>query len=199
MHRDPDLQRFTDAVLAAYMARDAGPASRESLERIAAAVVIPRARRHKPGHRLPVCVHLDPAVAPALDEPPLRPLVETFRAIEPDLDWQRRTNFDETASANFVEGHANAMILGPNGLESRDDVWLGVSLMAPHVRYTDHAHAPEETYLVLSQGEFRQGDADWFAPGIGGSFYNPPWIKHAMRSGAAPLFAFWALRPDRSK
>jgi hypothetical protein len=91
------------------------------------------------------------------------------------------------------------MILGPAGLEHRTDVWLGVSLMAPSVRYTDHAHAPEETYLVLSEGEFRQGEADWFTPGVGGSFYNPPWIKHAMRSGAAPLFAFWALwvDPDR--
>ena len=85
------------------------------------------------------------------------------------------------------------MILGPAGLEHRNDVWIGASLMAPFVRYPDHAHAPEETYLVLSEGDFRQGDGDWFTPGVGGSFYNSPWIKHAMRSGAAPLFAFWAL------
>jgi Dimethlysulfonioproprionate lyase len=114
-------------------------------------------------------------------------------AIEPSLEWRRRASFDETASANFVDGHANAMILGPAGLEHRNDVWIGASLIAPFVRYTDHAHAPEETYLVLSEGDFRQGDAEWFTPGVGGSFYNPPWIKHAMRSGAAPLFAFWAL------
>ena len=57
------------------------------------------------------------------------------------------------------------MILGPAGLENRRDVWFGVSLLAPHVRYTDHSHAPEETYLVLSDGEFRQGDGDWFTPG----------------------------------
>ena len=52
---------------------------------------------------------------------------------------------------------------------------------------------------MLSDGEFRQGDADWFTPGIGGSFYNTPLITHAMRSGAPPLFAFWALwvDPDR--
>jgi hypothetical protein len=128
----------------------------------------------------------------------LRSLLAAFRTIEPSLEWQRRASFDETASANFADGHANAMIIGPAGLEHRDDLWIGASLMAPFVRYTDHAHAPEETYLVMSDGEFRQGDADWFTPGVGGSFYNPPWIKHAMRSLATPLFAFWALWVDRA-
>jgi hypothetical protein len=66
--------------------------------------------------------------------------------------------------------------------------------MAPKVRYPDHQHEPEEVYLVLSEGDFRQGEGAWFSPGIGGSFYNPPKIKHAMRSVARPLFAFWALR-----
>jgi hypothetical protein len=85
------------------------------------------------------------------------------------------------------------MIVGPNGHEPREDVWVGVSLLAPEVRYPDHHHAPEEVYLVLSRGRFRQGDADWFEPGIGGSLYNMPNIRHAMASGSAPLFAIWCL------
>lgn len=196
MQRDDALQRFTDAVLAAYRARTPGPESGASLDRIAAALAAPAPRRGRPGSRLPVCAHLGAALAIETEDPTLVALVDAFRAIEPDLEWQRRASYDETASANFPEGHANAMILGPAGLENRADVWLGVSLLAPSVRYTDHAHAPEETYLVLSEGEFRQGAGEWFAPGIGGSFYNPPWIKHAMRSGPAPLFAFWALWVD---
>ena len=58
--------------------------------------------------------------------------------------------------------------------------------------------AQRAVYLVLSDGEFRQGDADWFTPGVGGSFYNTPFITHAMRSAHTPLFAFWALwaQPD---
>jgi quercetin dioxygenase-like cupin family protein len=87
------------------------------------------------------------------------------------------------------------MIVGPNGFEPRDDVWVGVSLLAPDVRYPDHNHAPEEVYLVLSEGKFRQDDKDWFEPGVGGSFYNRPNIKHAMASGDAPLFAIWCLAP----
>ena len=89
------------------------------------------------------------------------------------------------------------MIVGPDGYESRDDVWVGASLLAPDVRYPDHHHAPEEVYLVLSQGRFRQSEDEWFEPGIGGSFYNTPNLRHAMASGSTPLFAIWCLAPAK--
>jgi hypothetical protein len=196
MQRDDALQRFTDAALAAYRAHTPRPEASAWLDRIAAALQTSPPRRAHPGKRLPVCAHLDAALAVETGNRSLGALIDTFRAVEPDLEWQHRASYDETASANLPDRHANAMILGPAGLENRADVWLGVSLMAPSVRYTDHAHAPEETYLVLSEGEFLQGDAHWFTPGIGGSFYNPPRIKHAMLSGPKPLFAYWALWPD---
>lgn len=196
MQRDPALQAFTDAVLAAFAEVAPCPEARASLDRIAAALAEPAPRRERPGSRLPACDHLDVALAVPQPRPSLGRLVAAFRAIAPDLEWVRRASYDETASANFVDGHANTMILGPAGLENRRDVWLGASLLAPRVRYTDHSHAPEETYLVLSDGEFRQGDDPWFAPGVGGSFYNVPFVTHAMRSGDTPLFAFWALWPE---
>lgn len=193
VQRDPALQAFTDAVLAAFAEVVPGPEAEASLDRIAAAFTASASQRERPGSRLPVCAHLDAALAVPQPRPALARLVEAFRAVEPNLEWVRRASYDETASANFVDGHANAMILGPAGLENRRDVWIGASLLGPRVRYTDHSHAPEETYLVLSDGEFRQGDGAWFTPGIGGSFYNVPFITHAMRSGDAPLFAFWVL------
>lgn len=86
------------------------------------------------------------------------------------------------------------VFVGPGGIERHTDVWIGVSLLAPEVRYPDHTHPPEEIYLVMSAGEFRHANGRWFEPGVGGSFYNPPGIMHAMRSGAEPLFAFRTLR-----
>jgi hypothetical protein len=86
---------------------------------------------------------------------------------------------------------------GRVALEQRDDLVIGVSLMAPQVRYPDHDHSPEEVYLVLSPGRFRQGESDWFEPGIGGTFYNTPHIVHAMASGDAPLLALWYLWPGQ--
>lgn len=70
---------------------------------------------------------------------------------------------------------------------------IGVSLLAPRVRYPDHNHGPEEVYLVLSPGRFQHGDVGWVEPGIGGTFHNAPGIKHAMASNEAPLLAIWCL------
>ncbi|APG90074.1 dimethylsulfoniopropionate lyase [Sinorhizobium americanum] len=191
--RSEALQLFVDAASAAFDQFAQAPASRRSIAQIFSALEVPGAQRPGPGSRLPVCFHLDAALAIETQHQPLRRLVDRFKAIEPLLGWRRRTNYDGSESENFFEGHANAMIIGPGGLEERRDLWFGVTLMAPDVRYPDHDHAPEEVYLVLSEGEFRQGQGAWFSPGVGGSFYNEPGIRHAMRSVGTPLFAFWVL------
>ena len=46
---------------------------------------------------------------------------------------------------------------------------------------------------MLSPGQFMQGAGQLEDHGIGGTLYNRPGILHAMRSGAVPLFALWAL------
>ena len=66
-------------------------------------------------------------------------------------------------------------------------------LVAPGVRYPDHHHPPEEIYVVLTPGEWRQQDMPWHQPGPGGVVHNPPGIVHAMRAGAVPLLALWFL------
>ncbi|OHV85168.1 dimethylsulfoniopropionate lyase [Ensifer sp. LCM 4579] len=198
IRRSEALQAFVDAAFVAFDQFAQVPQSRRSVRQIYDALEVPGVERQAPGNRLPVCSHLETALAVETEHDSLHRLVDRFKAIEPLLEWRRRTN-DNSASDNFADGHANAMIVGPGGLEDRRDLWFGVTVMAPNVRYPDHDHAPEENYLVLSDGEFRQGEAAWFSPGIGGSFYNPPGIKHAMRSLDTPLFAFWALLPAMSE
>jgi hypothetical protein len=119
-------------------------------------------------------------------------LAQAFGVIEPQLHWRIRAGA-ETQGESFLDGHANATIVGPEGLEIRRDVWIGVSLMAPHIRYPDHRHPPEEIYVVLSDGQWRQASDPWHEPGIGGLVYNPPNVVHAMRSTERPLLALWFL------
>lgn len=195
--RSEDLQFFVDTAFVAFDQFARAPEARRSMRQIFAALEKPGKMRSGPGSRLPVCGELDTALSIETSHSALQRLIERFKGIEPQLEWRRRPNHDATASENFVDGHANAMIIGPGGLEERGDIWLGVSLLAPHVRYPDHDHGPEEVYLVLSEGEFQQGEGDWFSPGIGGSFYNVPEIRHAMKSVDTPLFAFWALLAER--
>jgi hypothetical protein len=193
--RSEALQSFIEASYPAFEAVARGPEARRTVQEAFAALRTPAGvAAPEPGSRLPVCTLLDEALAVALAAPPLVRVVDRFRNIEPSLAWKRRPDPYVNASPNFADGHANAMIVGPGGLEDRRDVWLGVTLMAPDVRYPDHDHPPEEVYLVLSEGEWRQGSAPWFTPGIGGSLYNEPGITHAMRSSTVPLFAFWVLR-----
>ena len=192
--RDGDLHVFIDAARAAFCEYAQDTASHNSLTRIFAALERPVPATGQAPKRLPVCAHLANVAAPEnFTDPTLRRLVAAFASIECRLTWRRRDVSHPSASANCLDGHANAMVVGPGGLEQREDVWVGVSLLAPHVRYPDHWHLPEETYLVMSDGEFSQGGGSWFRPGVGGSFYNKPNIVHAMRSLKVPLFAFWAL------
>mgnify|MGYP000200036056 CR=1 FL=1 len=172
--------------------------------------------------RLPACRHLAEAVAPATARAPIRasdprPATPTpgaaapgaatpgaatpdavsavARALErlaPALDWYRRIGSEAHGHA-FHDGHADAFVIGDGGLETRARAAVGVSLMAPGLRYPDHHHAPEELHLVLSPGHWRHGASAWFEPGIGGTVHNVPDIVHAMRSGEAPLLAIRCL------
>jgi len=196
MERSESLQDFLDTAFVAFDRFADDIRSRNSIMQIFGSLEVAGVERQAPGKRLPVCEHyLKDALAPEPDHAVLKSVLARFERLEPRLEWKTRPVYDNSASGNFLLGHANAMIAGPGGLEIRDDLWLGVTLMAPRVRYPDHDHSPEETYLVLSDGEFMQED-NWFVPGVGGSFYNPPGIKHAMMSKETPLLALWALLPE---
>jgi quercetin dioxygenase-like cupin family protein len=99
----------------------------------------------------------------------------------------------ETQSRTFFDGHANALVAGPEGIEIRDDVMIGISLMAPHVRYPDHRHPPEEVYVSLAGGAWWKEHGDWYGPGSGGLVYNEPNVLHAMATEQEPLLAIWCL------
>ena len=120
--RFPALQMFLDAAFDAYDCLSTAPQARCSLQETRARLEPPTPSRDTPGSRLPVCAHLALALAAAEGMPALRELTAAFRAIEPALEWRRRSSHGGTASANFIDGHANATIVGPGGFEARDDV-----------------------------------------------------------------------------
>jgi hypothetical protein len=141
--------------------------------------------------RLPVCDWLGAALSTAA-EGKRAGLAESFAAIEPRLTWKRRLSA-RPEDAPFWHGHANAMILGPGGLEERTDLWVGATVMAPGTTYADHDHPPEEVYLALAPGEWWNARMDWTDPGPDGAIYNPPGILHKMRAGKGPFLALWYL------
>ena len=124
----------------------------------------------------------------------LKELADRIVDMKPYLSWQRRQSTSQIESAAFANGHANSLIVGPGGIENRKDVWVGLSLLAPDVRYPNHGHPPEEVYLLLTEGRFCQEEQKWCTVGVGGTFYNRPNIIHAMSSPkSTPLLAVWCL------
>ena len=192
--RNSQLQAFLNSFEAAIRERT-GPSdpALQAAERIFTALRRPGDALTAVPKRLPVCDHFEAAIQSMTGTPSLAARhALALAAIEPQLTWVQRQGADELGEP-FKSGHANATIIGRNGLEARQDVWIGASLIAPGVTYPDHRHPPEEVYVVLSPGEWRQEHDAWHEPGPGGVVYNPPNILHAMRSSTAPLLATWCL------
>lgn len=193
--REAHLGVFLQCCRDAFEAAAHGlPAAREVATRIFSALESPaNCERAPPATRVPACAHLPAALAAARTGPGAIPaLADALDAIAPRLAWYRRPG-SQPAMGRFHDGHASALVVGAGGLEARDDVRVGLSLMAPQVRYPDHQHPPEEIYVALTPGQWRQRDGPWHEPGAGGIVHNPPGIVHAMRSGASPLLAVWCL------
>ena len=204
MQRPDTLARFIDAT------REAAVASTEPdsdaavmIERIFAALKAPSSIIETPASEaLPAYNHLPDALSNATrGSSAIRTLSEALGGLAPELSWQRRVNA-ETQGERFYNGHANTIVVGPDGLEQRSDILIGVSLVAPDVWYPEHNHPPEEVYVVMSEGEWYREEAGWYTPGMGSVVYHQPWITHAMRSGSRPLLAVWCLwtgadKPDR--
>jgi hypothetical protein len=195
MARSAPLKRYINALHAAFDQSDSPAEVKEVVRKVFQTLQkdegLPRTTRPT---RLPVCSFLAEAeefahkASPALSE-----LVSAFNDVEPEINWVVRAADGPNASDNWPANHANGMIFGPGGVEERSDVMIGASLLAPHVRYPDHDHPPEEIYLVLTPGRFQHGTSNWFTPGVGGTLHNVPSIKHAMASEDTPFLAMWCL------
>jgi hypothetical protein len=120
-------------------------------------------------------------------------IADSFAVLEPLLRWMPRPTSGPFASDNWLDGRANAAIVGPGGLEYRENLIVGVSLLAPHVRYPDHNHSHEEVYLVLSPGVSSTTIPVGLSRASEARSTSAPNIKHALESNGAPLLAIWCL------
>ena len=149
------------------------------------------------GKRVSACRHFSAAIHNLATGPTaIRPFSDLLVALEPELTWRHRRPA-KNLLGNEKDTIANAILVGPNGLEQRDDMQIGMTLMAPNMLFTDHRHPPAEIYAVLSKGQWRQNDKPWHEPTAGGFVYNAPNILHAFKSADTPLLAIWCLAQIR--
>jgi acetone carboxylase gamma subunit len=125
--RSPDFQQFlTSAETAIRHGCDVdGPVHAAADRMFTALKVLSGQVERKGTARLPVCRHLATALDHARRQPgPVGALAAAFAVIEPRLDWKVRAGA-EAHGEQFLDGHANATIAGPEGLEIRRDVRIG--------------------------------------------------------------------------
>ncbi len=193
--RNHKLQRLIDATEAGIQAR---AAEYPDAMLLAARIFLTlketsgSSAKSKPS-RLAACNHLEDAFKQARNGPePIPELTDALAAIEPEFAWSRRPESAQ-AAGGFYNSHANAIIVGKGGLETRQDVLIGISLVAPDIQYPRHHHPPEELYLVLSPGQWMQNDRSLGLKQSGDLVHNPPNVWHGMQATKTPLLAIWCL------
>ena len=135
MNRDDGLQSFIGALEVGIRSRITDyPDATPIVDRIFATLKnTDGIQANKKPTRLPVCDHLDDAFSQARKGPKtIYELTNSLINIEQNLQWYRRPEA-EMLSAEFFNGHANAVIVGEGGLETQQDVRIGVSLVAPRI------------------------------------------------------------------
>ena len=119
MARSAALQEFLDLSEAALLAAVPSGDAALTADRVIARWQTEGDASDGPAERLEVCDHLHAALAFA-EGTPRQALARAFAALAADLVWRRRGSADPS-DPGFWHGHANAEILGPNGIEQRDE------------------------------------------------------------------------------
>ena len=125
-----------------------------------------------------------PATAPLV-----RALLET-----PGLAW-RQTYGAADLPADFLARYGWTELAGQRGPVPSDVIAAGFLLLGPETHYPRHSHAAEELYIPLAgTAEWLRGEAPFAPVPSGVPIHHPSWMPHAMRTGAAPLLAFYLWR-----
>lgn len=133
------------------------------------------------------------ALGPALDQTPpaARSFAARLAAVAPRLSW-RQTYARGQLGSDMRNGYGWTELVGADGLVASAAVSAGLLLLGPHVHYPEHHHPALEHYLPLS------GSADWYDADLGWRRVPPlatithrPDVPHAMRTGEAPLLAYF--------
>lgn len=198
--RDADLQELLDALVEGIAAKtEVGSPAAAALERVRTALAAEGEAVSPATADLPkACEYLDTALSNAkASGGSAARIAAALEKLGSRIGWYRREGLEAEATPDFPERHALASLIGSadrfGSLEIRDDVRVGISLVAPGASYPDHHHPPEELYLALSTGNWRQDRGPWFSPGPGGVVYNTPNILHGMRAADEPQLALWCL------
>ena len=197
--RPAPLQQFINVAGNVLLGHDVSSMARYTAGKIFHDLSKPGSMFSVGGHTLPASGYLADALSIAdRGGGPIAELSRAINVIAPDLRWYR-SRTGPFASINFVRGHAHALMVGPGGMEERDDVHIGATIMAPYSRFPDHRRKHPTVFLALSRAEVRLKDDDWIVRSPGGIFFSDEGNELALRCTGNPLLLVWCQRvPSRT-
>ena len=120
-------------------------------------------------------------------------LVRAITDAAPVLRWQQ-TYSEAQVGAEFLAGYGWFNLVSPDGPFISDEIRVTVGYWEEGLTYPQHAHAPEEIYIVLAGGAvFESEGRDPIAATPGDTIHHAPYQMHGMAMPNAPLLAmaFW--------
>ncbi|KSV60995.1 hypothetical protein N185_37650 [Sinorhizobium sp. GW3] len=195
--RPPALQHLLNTIGNVFLADDVAPTAKFVAGKVFHNLSRPSGFYRIGGWSLHQSDHLDTALeAASVVEGPLAAVVSCLGELHSNLCWYRGET-GPYASVNFVQDHAHSLLVGQGGIEERDDIELGLTVMGPFSRSPDHRRELPVAYLALSRGEVQVGDNDWASYFPGEIFFADEGDHVAMRCTRSPLLLLWCQRTQR--
>lgn len=139
---------------------------------------------------------LDAAIR-AATEGATHPAAIAARAAQPVLRWSATGILDDQIPTKVSDIFAVVSLIGPGAMVEAEGVRSGLFMQVAGAFYPLHAHAAEETYVMLA------GEGEWTClPGeparrkAGDYIHHPSDAPHATRTFERPLLAAWRWSGD---
>lgn len=133
----------------------------------------------------------------AASEGASHPLARAARAAHSFLPWSATGILDNQIPSKVSDVFAVASLIGTGALIESDTVRAGLFVMRSGAFYPAHAHAAEETYVMLAgEAEWQRDFGEWETRSPGEVIHHPGEAVHATRTGALPILAAWRWSGD---
>jgi quercetin dioxygenase-like cupin family protein len=147
--------------------------------------------------RLPVCRHLDAAIAGA-QSTPLQDIATAIARLANTSAWTQNPNYlARPPSPSFLDSYGYVEWVGPGRAIDNTAIRVGILMLGPSTEYPGHCHPAEEVYHVVSgHALWSKGSAPWRKEPPGTAIHHAPHIPHATKTLADPLLALYCWSGD---
>ena len=125
------------------------------------------------------------------------PAARATREAHPVLRWSATGILDAQIPTRVSDVFAVVSLIGPGAMVEAEGVRSGLFVQMRGAFYPLHAHAAEETYVMLAgEGEWTCGSARPAIRRTGAYIHHLSGAPHATRTGLRPLLATWRWSGD---